>query len=158
TPIASGRGLNPGDAGYSGTFKANMQGIIDVIRGMGKEPILGKPPIIRGSGSTVYNNPDAEPPNLRIKEYCQVIDELVTDPANNINVAPPNFYKYFNSVDSETGQFRYLDQYFDDLHPNGEGYRSMASVWADYLTNTKAVIQSISPSPAFVGASTTFSG
>ncbi len=158
TPIASGRGLNPGDAGYPGTFKANMQGIIDAIRGAGKEPIPGKPPIIRGSGGTVYNNPDAEPPNLRIKEYCQVIDELVTDPANNINVAPPNFYKYFNSVDSETGQFRYLDQYFDDLHPNGEGYRSMASVWADYLTNTKAVIQSISPSPAFVGASTTFSG
>ncbi len=158
TPIASGRGLNPGDAGYPGTFKANMQGIIDAIRGAGKEPIPGKPPIIRGSGGTVYNNPDAEPPNLRIKEYCQVIDELVTDPANNINIAPPNFYKYFNSVDSVTGQFRYLDQYYDDLHPNGEGYRSMASVWADYLTNTKAVIQSISPSPAFVGASTTFSG
>ena len=69
-----------------------------------------------------------------IKEYIEVIDELVNNPANYTRIEPPDFYSFFKEIDLDTGQARYEDQYIDGLHPNGEGYQSMAQLWFNALT------------------------
>jgi lysophospholipase L1-like esterase len=55
-----------------------------------------------------------------------VIDELLSDPSNNMTVAPPDFFSYFRT--------HYPTQYFDNIHPDGVGYQSMASGWFRALT------------------------
>jgi lysophospholipase L1-like esterase len=135
-PVPSGKGLSPGDPGYPGTYKDNMQQIIDEINNAGKEVCLAKIPIALGDSvnSVPYLDPDTGARSLLIKDYNQVIDEFVNDPTNNIIVTPPDFYNYFKNVDPGTGNPRYEDQYTDNLHPNGIGYQSMASLWFDVLT------------------------
>jgi len=135
-PVPSGRGLNPGDAGYPGTYKDNIQQIIDAINNAGKTVCLAKIPIALGNGpfSVPFADPDNAARNLLIKEYNQVIDELVNNPLNAITVPPPDFYSYFKDIDPVTGNPRYVDQYGDNLHPNGLGYQSMANLWFDALT------------------------
>jgi PKD repeat protein len=108
-PVPSGLGLHPGDSGYPGTFKDNMQQIIDQIRADGKEPFLAKVPIAYEPYS--YLNDD-------LNKYNQVIDELIGE--NNI----PDFYALFENNP---------DQIADGLHPNGTGYQSMAQEWHDVL-------------------------
>jgi len=119
--------LNPGDPGYPGTYKDNMQQIIDAVQGDGKEICLAKVPVALARCSTCDPYPD--PPsqgdkNDLIKEYNDVIDELVT--LNNITVIPPDFFSYFD--------LHYPDEYSDWLHPNGLGYQSMADLWKQALT------------------------
>ena len=43
-PAASGKGKGPGDPGYRGSYKDNMQRIISAIRSAGKIPCLAKVP------------------------------------------------------------------------------------------------------------------
>ena len=135
-PVPSGKGLNPGHPGYPGTFKDSMQQIADAINNAGKEVILAKPPITLGDSTDTepYPDPDTGARSVLIKEYNQVIDELVSDPLNNITVTPPDFYNYFKGIDPATGSPRYEDQYFDNLHPNGIGFQSMAEFWFNTLT------------------------
>ncbi len=135
--VPSGLGKNPGDTGYSGSYKANMQQIINAINNAGKEACLAKLPIALGDGNASvppYPDPDTGARSVYIKEYNAVIDELVSDPLNNITVTPPDFYNYFKGVDPATGNPRYEDQYHDNIHPNGLGYRSMAELWFNALT------------------------
>jgi len=133
-PVPSGLGLNSGDPDYPGTFKDNMQQIIDEINGEGKEGCLGKPPITLGDStySTPYENPDEGARSVLIKEYNDVIDELKNDLLNNIVVTPPDFYSLFN--ENVSGGKRYDFEYADNLHPNGVGYHSMANQWLESLT------------------------
>ncbi len=112
--IPGGAGLQPGDTGYSGSFKDYMQQIITRIKNAGKEPCLAKVPY--GVGSYSYRN-------STYQEYNQAIDELVA--ANGIAVTPPDFYSYFQA---------HQDLYSDDLHPDGAGYRAMADLWHAALT------------------------
>ena len=51
-PIPSGKGLSPGDLGYPGTYKDNMQQILDDINNAGKEVCLAKPGIALGDSAT----------------------------------------------------------------------------------------------------------
>jgi lysophospholipase L1-like esterase len=118
-PVPSGLGLNPGDPGYPGSYKDNMQRIIDAIidpiKGAGKVAILAKAPValpLNGQRDTL------------VQEYNLVIDELVA--ANSIPVTPPDFHAYF-ATHSGT-------EYSDTLHPNGLGYKSMANLWFQALT------------------------
>ena len=109
--VPSGVGKSPGQAGYLGSFKGNMQQLIDVIRNAGKIPVLAK---------VLYQiNPNADP---RIQQYNQVINELVTQ--NNLTVVPPDFYTFFKTNPSQLG---------DGLHPNGVGYQSMSPLWYNSL-------------------------
>jgi lysophospholipase L1-like esterase len=135
-PVPSGKGLNDGSAGYPGSYKANIQQIIDAINGDSKEVCLAKVPIALGdsTSSTPYPDPDSGARSVLIKEYNDVIDELVSNPLNNIIVSPPDFYNYFKNVDPSTNRPRYEDQYIDNLHPNGEGYKSMELLWFQSLT------------------------
>ena len=135
-PVPSGKGLNPGDPGYPGTYKDNMQQIIDAINNAGKKACLAKPPIALGDSAdgAKYADPDTGARSVLIKDYNDVINELKNDPSNDITVTPPNFYNFFKGIDPATGNPRYEDQYFDNIHPNGEGYQSMADLWFDALT------------------------
>jgi lysophospholipase L1-like esterase len=139
-PVPSGLGLHEGEAGYAGSYKDNMQQIIDEILGAGMEPLLAKVPIALGPCGNPndcgrYDDPieDAERNNL-IEEYNQVVDELVS--ANGISVTPPDFYNYFLEDDPDTGEPRYETQYNvnDNYHPNGIGYQSMADLWFSALS------------------------
>ena len=112
-PELSGLGLHPGDSGYAGSFKDNMQRIINDVRSAGKIPILAKVP------------PDLVSPtrDAQLQSYNSVVDELVSE--NNISVTPPDFHSYFEAHPTE---------FADALHPNGIGYQSMARIWSQALT------------------------
>ena len=111
--VPSGMGKIPGDLGYDGSYKDNMQKIISAILAAGKTPYLAEVPY------TTYPNFS----DSYIQEYNVVIDELVL--TNNISVVPPSFYGYFKAHQGELA---------DGLHPNGTGYQSMANQWFNALT------------------------
>ncbi|MFV9644899.1 MAG: SGNH/GDSL hydrolase family protein [Desulfobacterales bacterium] len=136
-PRPSGLGIDPGDPGYPGTFKDNMQQIIDAINEASKEVSLAKIPIALAdcnSSCEPYPDPSIGQKNIVIQEYNEVIEELFDDPLNNIVVTPPDFYAYFSYFDSGTGRFRFEDEYATNYHPNGIGYQSMADLWFQALT------------------------
>ena len=110
-PTPSGAGLSPGQAGYTGSYKDYMQSIISAIRTAGKIPYLAKVP---------YTLDPAR--NANILEYNQVIGELVV--FNGISITPPDFYGWFEA---------HPTQLVDPLHPNGDGYQSMATLWLKAL-------------------------
>jgi lysophospholipase L1-like esterase len=112
--LPSGKNLLPGDPGYAGSFKDNMQRIISAIDNAGKTPYLAEVPY-----ATKANYDQS-----MIYDYNVAIDELVL--SNNISVVPPPFYAYFLAHPAE------LD---DGLHPNGTGYQSMANLWFNALGN-----------------------
>jgi lysophospholipase L1-like esterase len=129
-PVPSGKDLSPGDPGYPGSFKDNMQRMVDAVKGAGKAPTLAKINIALGDCNSPVNcppypNPDAGARNVLIKAYNLVIDELAGNPANNITVQPPDFYAYFAQ--------HYLSEYFDNIHPNGAGYQSMGLLWCEAI-------------------------
>jgi len=105
----SGLGQNPAPAG---TFKDNLQRMIDLIQATGKLPFLAKVPYSTDTSRTA-----------KILEYNQVIGELVAE--NGISVTPPDFYSWFQAHQEELA---------DSLHPNGVGYQSMAALWFNALT------------------------
>jgi lysophospholipase L1-like esterase len=112
--VPSGLGLGPGDAGYSGSYKDNMQRIISAILAAGKTPYLAKVPYA--------DNPQFN--NTFLENYNDVVDELIFD--NDILVIPPDFYAHFQRNPSGLS--------FDGFHPNGVGYQSMADLWFTALT------------------------
>ena len=135
-PVPSGEGLNPGDSGYAGSYKDNMQQIINQLNAAGKHIALAK--INVALADCADNNPSdpgycAPYPNLNtgarnvlIQQYNVVVDELVSNTANGITVTPPDFYSYFSA--------NYQTQYSDNIHPNAVGYQSMANLWFQALT------------------------
>jgi lysophospholipase L1-like esterase len=134
--VPSGLGLLPTDPGYDASYKDNMQQIINAIKGAGKGVFLAKVPVTLGEASTGYQFPDPQSAsrNKLIREYNEVVDELVD--ANGIIIPPPDFYAYFTGVNPATGNYRYQEEYFDNLHPNGLGYRSMAKLWEEAIAST----------------------
>jgi lysophospholipase L1-like esterase len=115
-PVPSGKGKRPGDTGYRGSYKDNMQRIISAILAAGKIPCLAKVPY------TTIPSIDLS----SVREYNVVVDELVA--ANNIAVTPPDFYAYFQE---------HPDEIPDGIHPNKIGYESMANLWFIALTQLK---------------------
>jgi lysophospholipase L1-like esterase len=109
--LPSGLGLNPGDPGYSGSYKDNMQRMIFAIVAAEKIPYLAK---------LAYTLDAAR--NTNILLYNQVIDELVV--SNGISVTPPDLYSWFQA---------HPEQLSDTLHPNGIGYQWIAKFWEDAL-------------------------
>jgi lysophospholipase L1-like esterase len=108
-PLNSGLGLQVGDTGYSGSYKHNMQQMIDLITSAGMRVAFPKLP--KAFAPREYLN-------TYIQVYNQVIDELITE--NSLTINPPDFYYYFEN---------HPDEMDDDLHPDGIGYTSMALLW-----------------------------
>jgi lysophospholipase L1-like esterase len=130
-PVPSGLGLNPGDPGYAGSYKDHMQQIVEAINNSGGQVALAKIPIALGDCNDPaicppYPDPNTGARSLNIQQYNKVIDELVAAPANHITITPPDFYSYFAA--------HYQTEYSDNIHPNGIGYQSMASLWFQALT------------------------
>ena len=100
------------DGGYLGSFKHNMQQIINAVTAAGKLVILGKTP------------PHMSDPvrDSRITDYNAVIGELITE--NGFTYTAPDFHAFFTANPGEMA---------DDLHPNGAGYNSMADGWCKRL-------------------------
>ena len=120
--VPSGLGLHPGDPGYSGSYKDNMQRILSAILAAGKTPYLAKVPYASDPGIDL----------LAIQNYNLVIEELVFD--NDIWVIPPDFYAHFQAP-------LYMGELDDGIHPNGFGYQSMADLWFDALTAGWDILQ-----------------
>ena len=123
--VPSGVGLGPGDPGFAGSYKDNMRQIVQAVIADGKEPLLSKVPImlVDCSDGTPFPDPATAPMNAVVREYNQVIDELVVE--FGIAVPPPDFYAHFEAFPGELA---------DGCHPNGAGYQSMADLWSIALT------------------------
>lgn len=117
--VSSGLGLKFGEFGYASSYKASMQKIIDTVSAANKQIHIAKPPKMTG--------PEAAN-NVRLEQYNQVIDELLSE--NGIAATQPDFYCYFSF---------FPQQLSDNLHPNNEGYIAMARIWSNIflgLSNT----------------------
>jgi lysophospholipase L1-like esterase len=103
--VLSGRGLIPGNPGYNGSYKDNMQKIITAVKNAVKIPYLAKVPYTA----------DPLRSDAAIRDYNAAIVELKNE--NGITVTPPDFYTLFQNASL-------LDP--DGIHPNGTGYQYMA--------------------------------
>ena len=143
--VPSGLNLNPGDAGYPGSFKDNMKQIIDIVKAVGKYPLLSKVPIRYADCSIIgqcnsYPNPATAQANLDIQDYNAVIDQLILE--NSLEVDPvnqpgtlliaPDLYTYYEGTGLDS--LGKSPEFFDWLHPNGIGYQSLSNLWLDALT------------------------
>ncbi len=134
-PVLSGKGLTPAAPDYPGSFKHNMQQIIDAVQAAGKEIYLGKPPVMLANNSVdgpPFDNIDSS--NTLIREYGAVLDELVVE--NDIALTATDFYELFDEIITSgpnIDKHRYEVEYFDYLHPNGTGYQSIANLWHQKL-------------------------
>ena len=86
--------------------------MINLIRDSNREPYLAKVPYAITNSSRL----------ALTQEFNQVIDELVSE--NSITVVPPDFYIFY---EANQGQL------FDNFHPNGIGYQSMATCWSQAI-------------------------
>ena len=144
SPVMSGLNALPGDEDYPGTFKDNMQQIIDAVQDAAKIPLISKVPIRYGDCSEpgdcdAYPDPANAPANILIQDYNLVIDQLITEnnlefnPENypGVMLSPPDLYSYYESTGVDgSGK---SPQFFDWLHPNGFGYQSLADLWLQAL-------------------------
>ncbi len=120
----SGQGLNQEDSAYPGTYKDNMQQIINKVKGARALPVLAKVPYAK---DIEYANR-----NELILEYNEVIDELVV--GNSIKVVSPDFYTYFKNHQDQIHSVNIFDaNHADNIHPNHDGYLAMAHIWFDVL-------------------------
>jgi lysophospholipase L1-like esterase len=106
-------------------FKANVQQIITAVRGAGKGIFLAMaPPDLTDAGR-----------DATIEAYNAAIAELVNNPANGfVGYAPPDFHSYFSDPLNGPDPSTVNDLMpAGSLHPNGEGYRSMATLWCRAL-------------------------
>jgi len=144
-PVPHGLGLEPGDAGYPGSYKDNMQRIIDEVQAAGKIALLAKPPVSYGdcTGPSVCQSfvqlgiapEDAVANKDYLQKYGQVVDQLITenglelDPVGSpgiLFVAPDLYIHYLGTGLDGAGKSPVFD---DWLHPNGTGYQDMADLW-----------------------------
>ena len=113
--IPSGKGLSPGNSGYAGTFKANLQSLIDLLY----DPSQGR---IVYLSKVMFNTLSFTLADLI--DFNIVIDELAA--SNGLAVVPPDFFTHFQTNQQELRA--------DGVHPTGVGYRSISTLWCEALT------------------------
>jgi lysophospholipase L1-like esterase len=121
--LPSGLGMNSAQPGYNDTFKGHMDQIFSAILAAGKQIFPGKalPKFENGSP----NGPNVAPLNAALQEFNQVIDELLLEKGLSGSYTAPDFYSYFIAHPAE------MDA--DGIHPNGNGYKSLARGWCESL-------------------------
>ena len=120
--LPSGLGLDPGDPGYAGSFKDNLEQIMSAILAAVNKQVF--------PGKTLPKLPD-DARNVAIQEFNQVVDELVTE-KGIAGYTAPDFFAYFMSNPSEMT--------LDGIHPNGRGYQSMARGWCEALSGQLGLV------------------
>ena len=114
--------FDPEDPGYDSdcrsTFKGYLRDIILNLKARGKIPALAYIPYIYTASGAQLS---------RIIEYNQAIGDLFG--FHQLPVAPPDFYHHFSDPLNQ-------NKYFDEIHPNGDGYADMAGIWFNQLVNS----------------------
>ncbi len=118
--IPSGGGCS--GVACNGTFKGNMQSLINTLSAAGAAVHIATPPPIFGT-STPYVNPGAQATNTRVQQYGSVITSELTN-----HQIGPNFYSYFLGAGSNR-----FSLFADIWHPNALGHRVMAYLWHNAL-------------------------
>lgn len=119
--IPSGDGCT--GAACNGTFKGNMQSLIDTLNAAGKTVYIARIPPVFGNPP-----PFADPANAAVNiNYVQPYNNVVTNQLTGRQVGP-DFYAYFLGA----GQNRY-SLFSNVWHPNALGYTVMAALWHNIL-------------------------
>ncbi len=123
------------DGVHPETFGSNLESILQQIHNRGKKALLGTVPFARAR----YPGCDQAAPDELIRSYNDVIHGIYDGPYRPVLdlgqdpgciVWPPSFYEHFR------GQAAGENEMCDCVHPNAEGYRSMARLWRDALSGT----------------------
>ncbi|MFN2302654.1 MAG: SGNH/GDSL hydrolase family protein [Anaerolineales bacterium] len=126
--IPTGAGCS--GTGCDGTYKGNMQYLIDQNTAQGKEVWVALSPPVFGSGSTTYANPQSASINVN---YIQVYNAIIATELTGIQIGP-NLYDYF--LGSGTNRFSLFS---DFLHFNGLGHKVVAYLWYNALNPTATI-------------------
>jgi lysophospholipase L1-like esterase len=113
----------------NGTFKGNMQLLVDKLTAAGVVPVVAIPPPIWPRPDDTSTDPWTSTLNNRIREYMTVIQGGVGEPGLSGIALGPDFFGFF--MPSATENYRSL--FSDTLHPNGLGYRVMSYLWHNAL-------------------------
>ena len=108
-----GYGTNDAAGGQipPGSFKTNMQAMIDMLKAAGREPVIPRIPFA-GDGS--HGN---------LPAYNAVVDELTR--TNQLQVGPDLYAHFMAHAQDEFES--------DNLHPNDAGRAAMNQLWADAM-------------------------
>jgi lysophospholipase L1-like esterase len=134
-PVLSGLGCS--GSGCSGTFKENMQVLVNRITGYGKSVYVALvPPAFTSS------NPLSSTRNLLIQEYNAVI----SDPNELGNIEPehPDLFSFFLSASVNR-----FSLFSDDIHLNALGYLVKTHLWHNALTGSTGlpfILENLTPS------------
>ncbi len=147
TLAAMPSGLGCSGAACDGTYKGNMQTLIDKLRWANYPTntvpsgiqilVAAPPPVFAGS------NPWNSASNNRLRDYNTVI----TSELSGVS-AGPDFFSYFMPNASSN----YASLFQDDYHPNSLGYEVMAALWHNALATPVAlpfVLDDLESSAAF---------
>lgn len=117
--IPSGSGCS--GATCNGTFKGNMQALINTLTGAGKTVHVAKVPPVLGFTSP-FSNPAAHSINIRVREFNNVIGDELSG-----HQIGPDLYDYF------LGSVNRISLFSDGLHPNALGHTIVAYLWHNAL-------------------------
>jgi lysophospholipase L1-like esterase len=117
----------PGGAGCSGiacegTFKGNMQALINQLAGVGKSVHVALVPPVFGFSSP-FPNPAGNTVNSRVNTYNDIITSELTGRQSG-----PDLYGYF--LGDGINRF---SLFTDTLHPNALGYSVISHLWHNVL-------------------------
>lgn len=113
-------------AACNGTFKGNMQSLINTLNAAGKTVYVAKvPPVFGGGSPPPYSNPSTATKNTN---YVQPYNGIIDNDLTGAQPAHPDFYGYFLGA----GQNRF-SLFANVWHPNSLGHAVMASLWHNTL-------------------------
>jgi lysophospholipase L1-like esterase len=121
-------GLSCSGAGCDGTFKGNLQTLVDKIRWadypLNTVPSNITPVVALAPPAWNSSTPWTSGTNNAIRDYNTVVSSKI----NGIQVGPDFFSTFMPSATKN-----YSSLFYDTLHPNGLGYVVMANLWHNFL-------------------------
>ncbi len=115
-PVQSGLGCS--GSSCNGTYKGNMQSLINKVIAAGAVPIVGLVP---------PSFDVADPLNSAQNQLIQEYNTVITTELTGIQIGPDFFSFFLNGDDNFSNLF------VDDVHPNGLGFVVMAHLWYNSL-------------------------
>jgi lysophospholipase L1-like esterase len=116
----------------AGTYMENMQRLIDIILGSGKEPVVAlvTPSFGASNSGSTYPDPLTGDRNILIQQYNWVIAGDGTNPSMLTgHTVGPDFFYYF--LGSGVNRF---SLFADNVHPNALGMVVIAHLWNNFFT------------------------
>ncbi len=118
-PVLSGLGCS--GQSCDGTYKQNMQTLVDAIVVSGKTPVVALIP-------PAFDSPD--PLNSNRNQLIQEYNSVIKNELTNIALGPDFFSFFLSNVVNRSSLFS------DVVHPNGLGNVVMAYLWHNALTGS----------------------